>query len=1170
MLEKMTDECDIDELTAFLEADDEYDDDENKTTNKPFTKQASVDKADTDSAITMKKPLADFNDGEDKLTEEDIAAFLLASDDDDSDDDDKCDKKIKENTDMDCDEMKQLISCASGDRDQGQLNDNSLDWNDHTVDEECTEGDDGLSKKDNRQKNTGHLSLLNKDHTRSTRVVDTDNSQPSHGASSCTSSNPVLDAKAIEAEMKAMMTRMKELQDILLKSQCNSSSNCSQQNSVIPNSSSKSCTAVSQHSSPKSSKATQACHQSPNVKIANTSPKMSQSPKLHTLNHNLSETNIEVNACNLLSSDNVNSAKLNSNSVNSTKLNSDNVNNTNSSSKKGHCVFQRCVGNDKGNKAVNCERMSEQQKMKSRDRKSKSEKQKVKCDKMSEEHYSLVSELQKIPEISSAAAEDNPFFAASSKSLSQPQSTPSSTSNVLIVDSKSIFGDLDDSDWEDLAGDEKPKLSEEGIALQKLIMSGKRKREAHEPSYDSSVLQKPVKLSDPTSSVKGSPKTQSFKPGRLAVDPATGTVSGKFKVRDEYRPKTAVALKEEERETVTDPYCSIRIINPRISMEEFKRKMDGRRLIKICRLLSNSGAADLQKDNWVTMGVVVHKSDPRQAASGNTYCIWRLCDLQNCDKIITFFLFGNVYKEHWKNDIGIVIALLNPSVMDKAEKVQSDFAVTINHPQQLLLMGISKDLGRCRATTKSGQPCASFINKQQGEYCTYHIQKAYRKASSKRQELQACTGFTPKAFNNKKSKQNGCFFYGGNTYTTLRSQGNSTKDSMTLKKLQTMHATKAAGKITTMSLHELEPEHELKLQQLEEKDKNLLELLSVPTVGSMNFVKHLVKKDAVDSLKSKDSSEAAVIPSMSAKDLLKQHQQTLQQMKLQSAKLDLLATMPKLCKGLSQGEDILLDAPIRNLTGAASTELAKRLAIDKIKKRGGIEKVDSNAVRKKIASPEVKEKIKKIVAENIDIVSNECASNDVRIEASEPPNKKSKLNHNSSSQECSKKKSKLLGDLDLNSPEVKKLLKMKSKHKGALAEVEAEHTEIYFSALEKKEKMEEKMDSIKEVPVQLYHCVQCKYSYYSVHDRCKKENHTIKKTKGVKRFFKCKQCKKRSESFDKIHTQPCKDCGNTTFDRVSMLKERKGPQLESEQLSIRGNEQKYLGSLQSKSYLNVT
>ena len=37
----------------------------------------------------------------------------------------------------------------------------------------------------------------------------------------------------------------------------------------------------------------------------------------------------------------------------------------------------------------------------------------------------------------------------------------------------------------------------------------------------------------------------------------------------------------------------------------------------------------------------------------------------------------------------------------------------------------------------------------------------------------------------------------------------------------------------------------------------------------------------------------------------------------------------------------------------------------------------------------------------------------------------------------------------------------------------------------------------------------------------------------------------------------------------NILQERSGPKLESEELSLRGNEQKYLGSLNQKSYLNL-
>ena len=62
---------------------------------------------------------------------------------------------------------------------------------------------------------------------------------------------------------------------------------------------------------------------------------------------------------------------------------------------------------------------------------------------------------------------------------------------------------------------------------------------------------------------------------------------------------------------------------------------------------------------------------------GKTYCIWKLSDLNNCDQSVTFFLFSNVYKEHWKNEVGVVIGLLNPSIMDKAEKVSALQVLTL-------------------------------------------------------------------------------------------------------------------------------------------------------------------------------------------------------------------------------------------------------------------------------------------------------------------------------------------------------------------------------------------------------------------------------------------------------------------------------------------------------------
>jgi hypothetical protein len=44
-----------------------------------------------------------------------------------------------------------------------------------------------------------------------------------------------------------------------------------------------------------------------------------------------------------------------------------------------------------------------------------------------------------------------------------------------------------------------------------------------------------------------------------ALDPVTGTVSGKYKVKDEYMQKSTIT-KEDVRESVTDPFCGIRIM----------------------------------------------------------------------------------------------------------------------------------------------------------------------------------------------------------------------------------------------------------------------------------------------------------------------------------------------------------------------------------------------------------------------------------------------------------------------------------------------------------------------------------------------------------------------------------------------------------------------------------
>ena len=52
---------------------------------------------------------------------------------------------------------------------------------------------------------------------------------------------------------------------------------------------------------------------------------------------------------------------------------------------------------------------------------------------------------------------------------------------------------------------------------------------------------------------------------------------------------------------------------------------------------------------------------------GDKYAIWKLSDLSSQTAVISLFLFGKSYQEHWKTSVGTVVALLNPNIMPAKE-----------------------------------------------------------------------------------------------------------------------------------------------------------------------------------------------------------------------------------------------------------------------------------------------------------------------------------------------------------------------------------------------------------------------------------------------------------------------------------------------------------------------
>lgn len=69
------------------------------------------------------------------------------------------------------------------------------------------------------------------------------------------------------------------------------------------------------------------------------------------------------------------------------------------------------------------------------------------------------------------------------------------------------------------------------------------------------------------------------------------------------------------------------------------------------------------EQDWVVAGVIVSKVI-RTSSGGNQFCVWTLSDLQRELKTVALFLFGDAFKQCWKNSAGTVVGVLNPSVFE--------------------------------------------------------------------------------------------------------------------------------------------------------------------------------------------------------------------------------------------------------------------------------------------------------------------------------------------------------------------------------------------------------------------------------------------------------------------------------------------------------------------------
>lgn len=183
--------------------------------------------------------------------------------------------------------------------------------------------------------------------------------------------------------------------------------------------------------------------------------------------------------------------------------------------------------------------------------------------------------------------------------------------------------------------------------------------------------------------------------------------------------------------------------------------------------------------------------------------------------------------------------------------------------------------------------------------------------------------------------------------------------------------------------------------------------------------------------------------------------------------------------------------------------------------------------------------------------------------------KKRALSAIESEDESAHKKQKLADEVEkFKNERIKQLLAARSSHADLIEIHESNVQEKYFNKLEKKEAMEEKMLGTTKMECKAVICLECKYKAFSAAERCKTERHKLKVVDAEKRFYECEDCGNRTITLFRIPKISCSNCQGSRWKRTGMIRDKSALK-SSEPLSIRGDEEVFIGSLQSAGNINL-
>uniref|UniRef100_A0A0N5B448 Zf-primase domain-containing protein n=1 Tax=Strongyloides papillosus TaxID=174720 RepID=A0A0N5B448_STREA len=179
-----------------------------------------------------------------------------------------------------------------------------------------------------------------------------------------------------------------------------------------------------------------------------------------------------------------------------------------------------------------------------------------------------------------------------------------------------------------------------------------------------------------------------------------------------------------------DSFFDIRIKSPKIDVTLFETvvKDMNKVLVKDIRKTNENCS-----DNFVTMGVIIEKSECKVSGNGKNYIIWKINGFKHINESsVKVLLFGDCFKSHWKLQEGMSVAIVKPTFSTNDKSKDNITTLMITKDTQVIELGFCIDFGICKSMRTDGKPCSNVVNIKIGNFCAYHLEKHAKDVASRR------------------------------------------------------------------------------------------------------------------------------------------------------------------------------------------------------------------------------------------------------------------------------------------------------------------------------------------------------------------------------------------------------------------------------------------------------